>query len=376
MMLQDVAQQLGLKTTALTYYFRYKEQLVFAVFTDSIDRLAEMAKEAAMEATPRARVDRYLKIYFDHYATSLRGKTRPLAILSEIRTLDPTSRATLLGKYQSVFRDVRAFFGSMDTEEQKRTFTASAHILNEALFWSAAWLKNYAIRDFDMVRQQMLEIFEHGFAKPETLAHPIANATPALQNKDNDSHTAFIKIATRLLNEVGYRGTSIDRIASELNLTKGSFYHHLKAKDDLILECFRNSYRRLGDLHEHAKATEQSSWECLLSILANSIRYQFEDENPLLRTTTYQALPIALRDTVYEHSQRTALRFTGLIVEAGREDKARTINPLLASHIIMSTINSAYDIRAWAARQGTEKAVDYYMSLLVGGIFNTPAHRT
>ncbi|MDN8891457.1 helix-turn-helix domain-containing protein, partial [Staphylococcus aureus] len=52
----------------------------------------------------------------------------------------------------------------------------------------------------------------------------------------------FLQAATRLINERGYRGASVERIASELNVTKGSFYHHLEAKDDLVLACFRRSF--------------------------------------------------------------------------------------------------------------------------------------
>jgi hypothetical protein len=47
---------------------------------------------------------------------------------------------------------------------------------------------------------------------------------------------------------IGYKGASVDRIMKALKLTKGSFYHHIEAKDDLILECFRDSYRRLAHI--------------------------------------------------------------------------------------------------------------------------------
>ncbi|MCF3696692.1 TetR/AcrR family transcriptional regulator, partial [Salmonella enterica subsp. enterica serovar Weltevreden] len=53
---------------------------------------------------------------------------------------------------------------------------------------------------------------------------------------------AFLLAATRLINQLGYRGASVQRIASELNVTKGSFYHHLDAKDDLVVTCYRRSF--------------------------------------------------------------------------------------------------------------------------------------
>lgn len=369
MTLQEVAEQLGLKTTAVTYYFRYKEQLITAVFEDSLTRLKAMADEAAKAATPRQRVDRYLQIYFAHYAAGLRGETRPLAILSEIRALENDASSHLIARYQSIFRLVRAFFGPTDTPEQKLTLTARAQMLNEAIFWSAIWLKHYEIADFDNVRRQFMQILDGGIAgTPDNIELPPLRSTTRVDA--GDSYASFLKIATRLLNEVGYKGTSIDRIAAELNLTKGSFYHHLPTKDDLILQCFENSYKRLWELYEQATQARLSKWHTLISIIANAMKYQFEGDYPLLRTTALQALPDNVRHIPYEHFQSTTLFLTGLIVDACGEGAVRNINPLIASHIIMSTINSAFDIRSWAAKQDMEQAVGTYLQGITRGIFD------
>ena len=35
------------------------------------------------------------------------------------------------------------------------------------------------------------------------------------------------------MNEHGYLGASVQKISERLNVTKGAFYHHIEAKDDL-----------------------------------------------------------------------------------------------------------------------------------------------
>ena len=64
---------------------------------------------------------------------------------------------------------------------------------------------------------------------------------------------AFLLAATRLINELGYRGASVQRIAAELNVTKGSFYHHLDAKDDLVIACYRRSFDTISDAQRLAE---------------------------------------------------------------------------------------------------------------------------
>jgi tetratricopeptide (TPR) repeat protein len=48
----------------------------------------------------------------------------------------------------------------------------------------------------------------------------------------------FLTAATRLINQRGYRGASVDKISQQLNVTKGSFYHHHETKEELIGACF------------------------------------------------------------------------------------------------------------------------------------------
>ncbi|MBP8671922.1 MAG: TetR/AcrR family transcriptional regulator [Sphingobium sp.] len=374
MTLQEVAEQLGLKTTAVTYYFRYKEQLIVAVFEDSLQRLSAMAEEAGQASTPRERVSRYLEIWFDHYAAAMRNETRPMAILSELRALEGGAREKLIGSYQDIFRAVRNLLGPTDTTEQKLRLTVRAQMLNEAIFWAAIWLKQYDIADFDTVRRQFLQILEGGIATASANLRP---ATPPADKAvaTTDSYSSFLKIATRTLNEVGYKGTSIDRIAAELNLTKGSFYHHLPTKHDLILQCFHSSYQRLRDLNEQAMQAGYNAWETLLSVIAQALKAQFEADYPLLRTTAFQALPGNVRQIPYEQSQRITFLFTGLLIDSCQEGAAKTINPLIASHIIMSTINSAFDIRSWAAKQDIDGAISNCLSVITHGLLDSPQGR-
>ena len=373
MTLVDVAQALDLSTTSVTYYFRFKEQLAAAVFEESLARLEAMVREAALEPTPKTRVARYIQLHFDLNARALLGEVRPLAILSEIRALEESTRAPLIAQYQTVFRGVRDFFGPWVDEARKLVLTGRAHMLNEALFWSVIWLSNYAISDFDNVRRRMFSILEHGIAAPGSMWTPVL-VDPGDVAGEQAGYAAVLRVATRLINDIGYRGASIDRIMSELNLTKGSFYHHLDAKDDLVLQCFRHSYRRMMRIQHWLGEQCDTQWQRLTSGIASSLNIQFEGTHPLLRSSALQALPAPVRDIAVKWSNRTALRMTGLIVEGMVEGTVRAIDPIIASQMIVSSINSAYDIRGWASKQSRAQAIMTYASGLMSGIFDGEPH--
>lgn len=369
MKLEEVAQRLGLTTTSILYYFRRKEQLAAAVFEDSITRLEAMAKEAAAEPSPRARVRRYVQLHFDHHAAALSGDVRPLAILSEIRALDEPTRGALIKHYQQIFREVRAFFGPIRDDHRKAVFTGRAQMLNEALFWLHLWLSRHSISDFANVQRRFMTILECGIAAPGAPRDMLLFQKDA-PDGDQSGANAFLSAATRLINEFGYRGASIDRIAAELNLTKGGFYHYLDAKDDLVLECYKASHSRILTFQQQIEARGENSWQQLMSGIGKSLEYQFSGDFPILRSTALQAMPAGVKAHVLEMFNRTALRISGLIVEAMETGQARLCDPLIASHIIMSTINSAYDIRSWAQRQPLPQAIATYGGLLMNGIFD------
>lgn len=370
MTLHDVAAALGMQTSSVTYYYRYKEQLAAAVIEDSLQRLGGIAEVAASAATPRERVRRFIDLYLEQQALALRGEARPFAVLSEIRTFDPPVRNGLLGEYQAVFRTVRSFFGKWADEAEKELFTARAQVLNETLFWTAMWLPQHSTIEFAAIGRRLFDILEHGLV---TGAHPPAPAMaePEQPMAGSAQHSAFLRAATRLINEIGYKGASIDRISGELNVTRGSFYHHIHTKSDLVLDCSRETYRRLRDLHAAAVVAHGEGWESLSSSISTAISLQLFGDSPFLRATALQAIPGELRATAIELASRHALWLSGTLVDAMQRGVVRVVDPLLASHFIVAAIDSACDLRSWARRQPRTRAVAVFASTLFQGLFSS-----
>lgn len=371
--LQEVAAAVGLNTTSVTYYFRRKEQLAVAVFAESLDRLRAMVDEASQQPDARQRVLSFIRLNVDRRARVLVGADLPLVSLSDIRSLDPEVRAPLDRQYTDLFRKVRLLFGEANSPAHKDLNVARAHVLLEIVFWLPAWLTRYSIGDFDRVTRRLFAILSEGLAPPgtdwaprvfgpEEVAAAMAELDPAAES--------FLRAATVLINERGYRGASVERIADQLNVTKGSFYHHLDAKDDLVMECFRQSYKRVAFVQWLAHRDRQNEWHSLSGALATLLDIQFEAHWPLTRTTALQALPAELRTDVVRRSDRTALRFMGTLVDGSRDGTINPVDPLIASQLIVSSLNSAYDLHRWAARLPRERAIAYYASTLVDGLFN------
>jgi AcrR family transcriptional regulator len=363
----DVARRVGLNTTSVTYYFKRKEDLAAAAFEHTLDYLLVML-DTAMEAdTPEARVERYLALNMARLARVQRGEERQIAGLSDLRAMDEPVRGRLMAGWREVFRRARRLWGPANSRAQTDLNGARAHVLMENTFWLPVWLPRYEPDQYDRVEARVMDVFRHGLAVPGARWDP---APVELPHDSSEGRDAFLLAATRLINELGYRGASVQRIASELNVTKGSFYHHLDAKDDLVIACYKRSFDTITAAQRLADDQGGTQWDRLCAMFATLLGVQFSELGPLLRTTALSGLPGTVRQAMVDRSNRIARRFAGTISDGIAEGTVRAVDPLVASQLVMAFLNAAFDMRKWAWAMPRERAIGLYASTLAFGMFD------
>ena len=364
----DVARRVGLNTTSVTYYFKRKEDLAAACFEQTLERLQAMLDESLAEATPRDRVARYLALNFERLAAIQRGEETAFAILSDLRAMEEPVLGRLMTGWREVFRKTRSLWGTATTRAQTDLFGARAHVLLENTFWLPIWLVRYEPDQFARVEERLMDVFAHGIAAPKARWDP--ELIDLAHYEPEPGREAFLLAATRLINELGYRGASVQRIASQLNVTKGSFYHHLDAKDDLVLACYKRSLDTIADAQHLADERGGSQWDRLSGTIATLLDVQFSELGPLLRTTALSGLPAEGRREMVYRSNRIARRYAGTISDGVAEASIRAVDPLIAAQALMALQNAAFDMRKWAGTMPRDRAIAYYASTIVFGLFD------
>ena len=366
----NVAHRVGLNTTSVTYYFKRKEDLAAAAFEHTLDYLLVMLDTALEAPTPRDRVARYLQLNMSRLARIERGEETAFAVLSDLRAMEGPVRTRLLNAWREVFRRTRTLWGTSGSRAQTDLHGARAHVLLENTFWLPVWLSRYDPDQYPRVEQRLLDVFCHGVAAAGSGWSPDAIELP---HEAEPGREAFLLAATRLINELGYRGASVQKIASELNVTKGSFYHHLDAKDDLVLACYRRSFDTIAAAQARADAGGGSQWHRLSSVLATLLDLQFSERAPLLRTTALSGLPLEERAAMVDRSNRIARRYAATIADGITEGSIRAVDPLIAAQTLMALQNAAFDMRKWAAAMPRSRAVAMYASTVLFGLFDDRA---
>lgn len=374
MTLADVAAKVGLITTSVTYYYRKKDDLAAACFMRGLERFDALVTEAGKAPDAPTRLLAFLDLYLDLNRRVRLGEAAPLTSFTEMRALKEPLRGSVQGAFNDLFRRVRGFFEGPEFDHlDKRDRNARTHLLLEQVFWSGSWLRRYDVDDYGRVRDKMYDILVNGLApkgagddtwKPVTLPDPTPQSPEGQEWRET-----FLVAATRLINQRGYRGASVEDISAQLNVTKGSFYHHHVDKDALVVECFERTFAVTRKAQIDARDLAKDNWEQLSSATAALVAYQLSDHGPLLRASSMGALPIEIRTEMAQGYARGSERFAAIISDGVAEGSVRAVDPMIAAHMINSMLNAAASLGIWVPGLEREEAARLFARPLLTGLF-------
>jgi len=374
MTLANVASRVGLITTSITYYFRKKEDLAVACYLDAIARVDALAVDALRASDdPPLRIQQLLKSWMELRQRIAAGEERPLAFFGDMRTLHKPQRTLVGDAYRLFFAHLCALFESPDYAWMDATQRAArAHILSEQVFWAVIWLRRYDPGDYNRVRRRMFDILLHGLAGPGRQWQRIKVSLDDLLGTPAPEITAretFLVAATRLINERGYRGASVEKISERLHVTKGSFYYHHDHKDDLVVACFNRSFDTMRRIQRAVLAQTEDEWQQLMTLAAALIAYQMSERGPLLRTTALIALPKPMRQEMIDTYGRLSNCFTGVIADGIAAGSVRAVDPLIGAQMLAATLNASTEYSWWVPGATGEQADELYAKPLLLGLF-------
>ena len=84
-----------------------------------------------------------------------------------------------------------------------------------------------------------------------------------------EKREAVLATAVRAFNELGFHRTSLDDVATALNVTKPTIYHYFSTKDEILFECVRRGLERIREATETGQAGDGNGLQRLRALLLN-----------------------------------------------------------------------------------------------------------
>ena len=346
MRLTAVAELIGLRATGVTYYFPRKEELAVACLESGYAIFDELLAVAEKEPDAHSRIARLIDLFVARDAAVRRGEAPPLAAFSAIRSLEGEHRVRVVDGYKKMFNRVRALLDSPELANMDKTDrTIRTLILMEQLLWASSWLGDFELDDFPRLARRMTDIVINGISPGIAVSDVAGLDLGPLRVGSDAAKENFLMAATRQINEHGYRGASVDRISASLNLTKGAFYHHNEAKDDLVAACFRRSFGIMREAQRRARALKETEGRRLLAEVTALIRFQLGQDGPLLRTSVLSSMPPEHQVEIVAQSYRVSRQLASMVADAIADGSGRAVDPTVAGSMVHAAINISSDAR-------------------------------
>jgi AcrR family transcriptional regulator len=253
-------------------------------------------------------------------------------------------------------------------KDDKLVRHARAQFLISQLVRSVFWLPAYPVEALDRVERMFTDILFNGLAAPGQVLIEAAPEEPDEPPRQS-SWEGFLLAATRLINEQGYRGASVERIAAELNRTKGAFYHHVEGKGDLVVACFNRTLGQLQDAQNLAIARETSGLAQAFAATSSLVRRQQTPSGPLLRNSALMSVDTVQREPMERQMAQVVTRFTDMVTDGQLDRSGRMCDARIAAEMLMVTVNSAAQLKSWAPGSNADNAVELYVRPMFYGLF-------
>lgn len=372
-MIADVARSVGLAPNSVTYYFRRKDDLVAACLLRSMEAMGAAADTAAQEQTLPARVQAFLDGYFGLLAEIGAGRHPELIVFSDLLNVPPPHDATVVAAYNQLFRRVRRLLdapGPAPVDPAVRN--ARAHLLLSSVSWARAWLARHEPDDYPRVAWRLGDMLLYGIAagaqEPAAQPLPPIDAAGGDGNDPAATREAYLQAATRLVNEHGYHGASVDRIAARLQLTKGSFYHHHETKEELVAACFERTFAVMRKAQTAALEARGSGLDRLAMACRALLAFQMSTQGPLLRVTAWTGLPEGWRSDARRTMARLGERFATLVIDGMADGSLRVVDPSVAAQVVNGMINAAAELERWARGVDADNVFQLYAMPIFTGL--------
>jgi len=381
--LVQVAKQLNLTKTSLYYYVKNKEDLVHQCYLNTCNEMQTLLDQAlATEGLAITKLEALLTLNFNCWADIIDKKRGHIAGLTEIASLSAKHRQEISEYYRRFVVTLIGLLeaGQVDGSIKECAVRETSNAIWGAIFWLPVWLHEIEVPQRHDALTQWLNIIKYGL-KSHSIDFSFPQVTESMSTKaptgfDRDEinrqkQEAFLKAGTMFFNQKGFKGTSLDELASSLGVTKGAFYYHIKNKDDLLIKCFNRTIRIEQEALSEQQATDNNALIQLALVAQRLFDVQVGPEGPLIRYSNMWSLPYNSRQEM-EQELRSVQALMAQIIQSGFTDLSLSTGlSIVSEHIMLGAIEAIPDMAPNNLESISRDSAPAYFQVFFSGIANT-----
>lgn len=190
-------------------------------------------------------------------------------------------------------------------------------------------------------------------------------------NKDEQIYVE----AVRMFKEKGYHATSVQDIAEAVGLQKGSLYHYISSKEELLFKIFERGTGALTKRLQEIIASDLPPAEKLrLAMRAHVTALCEQLDTYTVYLTERRTLAGRIQTKVRAEAEKHARLLEQILQEGVRSRDLRPVDTKMTAHAILGMCNWMYQWYSPNGRLNPTEIADIFADLVLKGLTD-PHHK-
>ncbi len=184
------------------------------------------------------------------------------------------------------------------------------------------------------------------------------------------SRETILRAAAIIFQEKGYHAASMQDIAEAVDLKKGSLYHHVSSKQEILLALLDEALRLIVERLEGAITSDLSPSQKLRQAMHAYLGFLAENRSlSSVLLLEYRSLEPEYKDLHIPHRDHVDRIWQGIIDEGVSLGEFKTQTPSLVSKSLLGVLNWTI---TWYREDGplsTREIADHFADLFLQGLY-------
>lgn len=169
------------------------------------------------------------------------------------------------------------------------------------------------------------------------------SASSYVENKRQAKKIRILESAVRSFAKRGFFGTSMEEIAEDLLLTRGSLYYYFRDKEEILALCHEVALEAVNEVLDRVRDAALPPDEAVRRLIGEHVRIMVDKFHGTALALEFDALDAVRRRPIVAARDRFEKGLRELIAEGVQTRAFRPVDPKLTTFAIFGSIN-------WIAR--------------------------
>lgn len=185
----------------------------------------------------------------------------------------------------------------------------------------------------------------------------------------SNKQAEIMQAAIHLFQQKGYHATSMQDIADAVGLQKGSLYHYISGKEDLLVVIIHDALGQYNARLAEIRTLDLPVRQRLEMAVRSHLKGIAENLGMLtiFLRESYALNPVQQR-TIKAESDRYNRMFEELLTEGIQDGEMRNLDPKFATRVVLGACNWFYRWYRPGGSQSIDQMADFFVDLLFNGI--------